>query len=63
MAYGDFKDLTRGTASGKILGDTVFNIFFSYIVQTEIDTLQKYSQFTTLLVEGSSETRLFRVSG
>ena len=55
MAYGDFKDLTRGTASGKILGDTVFNIFFSYIVQTEIDTLQKYSLFTTLLVEGASE--------
>ena len=57
MAHGDFKDLTRGTASGKILGDKSFNIFFSDIVQiqTEIDTLQKYSLFTTLLVEGASE--------
>ena len=26
MAYGDFKDLTRRTASGKILPDKVFNI-------------------------------------
>ena len=26
MAYGDFKDLTRRTASDKILRDKVFNI-------------------------------------
>ena len=26
MAYGDFKDLTRGTASDKILRDKAFNI-------------------------------------
>ena len=26
MAYGDFKDLTRRTASDKILRDRVFNI-------------------------------------
>ena len=26
MAYGDFKDLTRGTTSDKILHDTAFNI-------------------------------------
>ena len=26
MAYGDFKDLTRRKASGKILPDDVFNI-------------------------------------
>ena len=26
MAYGDFKDLTRGTASDKILHDKAFNI-------------------------------------
>ena len=26
MAYGDFKDLPRRTASGKILGDKAFNI-------------------------------------
>ena len=26
MAYGDFKDLTRRTASDKILGDKAFNI-------------------------------------
>ena len=26
MAYGDFKDLTRRTASDKILSDKVFNI-------------------------------------
>ena len=26
MAYGDFKDLTRTTASDKILGDKAFNI-------------------------------------
>ena len=26
MAYGDFKDLTRGTAADKILRDKAFNI-------------------------------------
>ena len=26
MAYGDFKDFTRGTASGKIFPDKAFNI-------------------------------------
>ena len=26
MAYGDFKDLQRKTASGKVLCDTAFNI-------------------------------------
>ena len=26
MTYGDFKDLTRRTASDKILGDKAFNI-------------------------------------
>ena len=26
MAYGDFKDLTRRTASDRILGDKAFNI-------------------------------------
>ena len=26
MAYGDFKDLTRGTASDKLLRDKAFNI-------------------------------------
>ena len=26
MVYGDFKDLTRGTASDKILCDKTFNI-------------------------------------
>ena len=26
MAYGDFKDLTRRTASGKVLRDKAFNI-------------------------------------
>ena len=26
MAYGDFKDLARRTASGKLLGDKAFNI-------------------------------------
>ena len=26
MAYGDFKDITRRTASDKILGDKAFNI-------------------------------------
>ena len=26
MAYGDFKDLTRRTASGKILPDKAFNV-------------------------------------
>ena len=26
MAYGDFKDLTRRTASDKILHDKIFNI-------------------------------------
>ena len=26
MAYGDFKDLARGTASDKVLGDRAFNI-------------------------------------
>ena len=34
MAYGDFKDLARGTASDKVLRDKVFNIAkISYVIK------------------------------
>ena len=36
MAYGDFKDLARGTASDKVLRDKVFNIAKSFICDKNV---------------------------
>ena len=44
MAYGDFKDLTRKTASDKILRDKAFNI----VKNSEYDGYQKNSCFNGL---------------
>ena len=38
MAYGDFKDLTRGIASNKIFRDNAFNI----VKNPKYDYLSKY---------------------
>ena len=36
MAYGDFKDLARGTASDKVLRDKVFNIAKNFICDKNV---------------------------
>ena len=41
MAYGDFEDLTRRTASDKILRDTAFNIAKIHnMMDINVDLLQ-----------------------
>ena len=41
MAYGDFKDLTRRTASNKMLRDKAFNILrIQNMMDIDVDLLQ-----------------------
>ena len=52
MAYGDFKDLARRTASDKILGDKAFEIVLTILIMMDINVelLQWSSMLQLLLV-------------
>ena len=52
MAYGDFKDLARRTASDKILGDKTFEIVLTILIMMDInmELLQWSSMLQLLLV-------------
>ena len=54
MAYGDFKDLTRRTASDKILRDKAFNIAKIWnMMDIKVDLLQWSKTFLIKKTSGS----------